>query len=157
MNAPARPWGLPPVLCAAAGPLTLASFFLPWFAGSGIFSATELSGLRLLSFTESLQRLDLASSESLALWIARVGLAGIVAAATWLTVLALARPRSRLFRWSGWYVVAGAAITLAAGAALHGGTPQPGLWLWLAGAVCFFAAEACDRLLRPASSGTPIR
>ena len=98
-----------------AGPLTLAAFCLPWFHGPGIMSATELSGLRLLGLTESLTQLDLTGWETAALWATRVGLAVLVAAGTWLTLLALPQPQARLYRGSGWFVVIAAAAALVAG------------------------------------------
>jgi hypothetical protein len=117
------------------GPLALAAFFLPWFAGPGPFASVDFSGYSLLAFAGRLQALDLAPSSEAGLWGVRIAILGVPLAATWLTLLTALRHNSALALCSGLYLVATAAAL--GGLALSGHPIDSGAWLLIAAAALF--------------------
>ena len=125
------------------GPLTLVGFFLPWTDGPSLLSQETYSGFELVGFAGRLQALDLAPSASIVLWSARLLILGVAIAAAWHTVLAPTARWHLAYPLSGWYVVAGAAITAGIGLRRVGVQwPPTGMGLWLLAAAVFVALEA---------------
>ena len=147
-----------------AGPLALAAFFLPWGTGPGPLAATEFSGLGLVGFAGRLQVLDLGPAGHGALLVVRVLVLGVAIAAAWRTVLAIADPGHRLYRWSGAYLAGAACVVLALRLAISGATmPPAGLMLLILAAVLIAAGRAARgvramiRALHPPLLSLPAR
>ena len=137
------PAGRTPVVVAriAVGPLALAAFFLPWWAGQGLLAGRTFSAHELLTLTGNIPAADAPGAETAAAWAIRIGLFAFAVAASWQTVLAPVVANHRAYRWSGWALVA-LALTLAVGLQEPGAhIPPAGMLLACASGALFAACE----------------